>query len=84
MRFKYYFQTCDRKNRTMIEYVRVSRYSTFYEVLTNAGYNVTEWELSDLKTWLEIDSERLPTGRIFQLIGVKPTNEQPEDEEYLL
>ena len=51
----------------------------FYDVLIENGFNVVPWNYSKtLLTFVEIDSDNLPTGIVFQLLKrrkiVKPIN----------
>lgn len=61
--------------------VVISKAKTFYDVLKENGLNVVKWEqVSQCETFLEIDSENLPTGLVFQLIRSEPTNEEEAGE----
>lgn len=59
--------------------VVISKAKTFYDVLKENGLNVVKWELLP-DTFVQIDSEKLPTGIIFQLIRSEPTNEEESGE----
>ena len=48
----------------------ISTKHTFIEALEENGINVVIWEYSaKLPTFVEIDSDNLPTGKVFQLIN---------------
>lgn len=50
----------------------ISNKPLFYDVLTENGVNVVLWSYSrELLTYVEIDSDNLPTGRVFQLIKTR-------------
>lgn len=59
--------------------VVISKAKTFYNVLEENGLNVVAWELLP-DTFVQIDSENLPTGLVFRLIRSESTNEEEAGE----
>ena len=59
--------------------VVISKTKTFYNVLEENGLNVVAWGLLP-DTFVQIDSENLPTGLVFRLIRSEPTNEEEAGE----
>ena len=56
----------------------ISSKPLFYDMLTENGVNVVLWNTSmKLPTFVEVDDEYLPTGRVFQLISSRKTS-KPE------
>lgn len=54
----------------------ISNKPLFNDVLTENGVNVVLWSYSrTFPTFAEIDSDNLPTGRVFQLIKTRKTVE---------
>ena len=78
--FQYGYSNCSNWERTKV----ISSKILFYDVLVENGINVILWDyVKTLPTFVEIDHDNLPTGRIYQLIKKRITNE-PERGEILL
>ena len=53
----------------------ISKKVLFYDMLKENNVNVMLWNTAQkLPTFVEIDDEYLPTGRVFQLISIRKTN----------
>lgn len=78
MNMKYIVAFGDTRTESTITFV--SKHFHLYEVLSDCGYNVTEWELCKGVCYIELNGDYLPTGRYFRLISSRRTNEEESDE----
>ena len=75
--FQYGFSSCSKWERVKV----ISSKILFYDVLMENGINVILWDyVKTLPTFIEIDRDNLPTGRVFQLINKRITNEEEAGE----
>ena len=66
--FRYGCSCCGNWERA----TAISTKLLFFDVLAENGINVVPWNYSKtLPTFVEIDSDNLPTGRVFQLIKTR-------------
>ena len=78
MNMKYTVAFGDTRTESTITFV--SKHFHLYKVLSECGYNVTEWELCKGIWYIELNGDYLPTGRYFRLISACRTNEEESDE----
>ena len=78
MNMKYTVAFGDLRTESTITFV--SKHFHLYEVLSDCGYNVTEWELCKGICYIEYNGDYLPTGRYFKLIKAVRTDEAESDE----
>ena len=78
MNMKYTVAFGDTRTASTITFV--SKHLHLYEVLSDCGYNVTEWELCKGICYIEYNDYYLPTGRYFKLIKAVRTDEEESDE----
>lgn len=78
MNTKYTVAYGDTRTESTITFV--SKHFHLYEVLSECGYNITEWELFKGICYIEYNGDYLPTGRYFKLIKAVRTDEEESDE----
>lgn len=81
MNMKYTVVFGDTRTESTITFV--SKHLHLYEVLSDCGYNVTEWELCKGICYVEYNGDYLPTGRYFKLLKSVRTDEAESDEVIL-
>ena len=75
MNTEYEFQYGTTGKNDWQRIIVISSNPLFYDMLTENGVNVVHWNTTQkLPTYVEIDDEYLPTGRVFQLISSRKTN----------
>lgn len=78
MNMKYTVAFGDTRTESTITFV--SKHFHLYEVLSECGYNITEWELFKGICYIEYNGDYLPTGRYFKLIKAVRTDEEESNE----
>ena len=78
MNMKYTVAFGDTRTESTITFV--SKHFHLYEVLSECGYNITEWELCKGICYIEYNGVYLPTGRYFKLIKAVRTDEEESNE----
>ena len=78
MNMKYTVAFGDTRTESIITFV--SKHFHLYEVLSECGYNITDWDLCKNICYIEYNGDYLPTGRYFKLMSAVRTDEEESDE----